>query len=318
MTGTAWPGYLPWADTVHAARAEFDRAARSLGLIPAIIPPVAREDVALLYCFCRHLDDAVDEAPDTATARARLVRIAGELSGENPPRPLIAAFLAGAARSGLPLECARYLLLGMRADLDPVRLPDTDTLVRYAYQVSAAVGLMLAPLLGIRDPGVLVRVVDLGIALQLSNILLGVAADARRDRVYLPATILTRHQLTQADVLGGAPHARLRPALEEVAALAGVYYRSAEQAAARVPLRYRHGILLLGRLYGGMGRAAAANPSAPTTPAGLGLGIRVWRLVELAVLALHPATLGLTREPAHDPALHRAIAGWPGADPAAG
>lgn len=318
MTGTAWPGYLPWADTVISARKEFDRAARSLGLVPAIIPPVAREDVALLYCFCRHLDDAVDEAPDPATAHTALVRIEAELSGQAAPRPLIAAFLAGAARSGLPLECARHLLLGMRSDLGLVRLPDTDALVRYAYKVSSAVGLMLAPLLGIRDSGVLVRVVDLGIGLQLSNILLGVAADARRNRVYLPATMLARHQISQAEVLAGASHALLRPALEDLAMLAEVYYRSAEDAASKVPLRYRHGILLLGRTYGGMGRAAVRHATAPTTPAGLGAGTRIWRLAEIAALALHPRILGLTREPPHDPVLHRAIAGWPGANPAAG
>lgn len=317
MTTPAWPGYAPWASAVRAARVEFEQTARGFGLIPGLIPPVDREDVALLYCFCRHLDDAVDDAPDTEAARAALEAVAEEFTDRRPPRPLIAAFRAGAARSGIPLTCVQYLLDGMRGDLEPVRVADDAELIRYCYRVSAAVGQMLAPLLGVRDPVALVRAVDLGIALQLSNILLGVTADARRNRVYLPATRLARHGLTAGDVLAGLPHARLRPVLEEVAALGEVYYESAERAACRTPLRYRHGILLLGRVYGGMGRAAARAPDAPATPDRLGVGIRLWRLVEVAALALDPRILGLRQGPPHDPALHAAIAGWPGANPAA-
>jgi hypothetical protein len=67
-----WPGYVPWADTVVGCRREFVRVARSFWLIPEIIPPVARDDVALLYCVCRRLDDAIDEAPGTEQARAAL------------------------------------------------------------------------------------------------------------------------------------------------------------------------------------------------------------------------------------------------------
>lgn len=318
MTGPAWPGYAPWAGTVAAAREEFDRTARAFGLIPGLIPPVDREDVALLYCFCRHLDDAVDEAPSPAAARAALDAVEAECEGRADPRPLIAAFRAGAARSGLPLGCVRHLLDGMRSDLGLVRIPDDAALIRYCYQVSAAVGQMLAPLLRIQDPVALTRAVDLGIGLQVSNILLGVRADAARDRVYLPATRLARCGLTAADVLRGVAHERLRPVLVDLARLGETYYASAELAAWRTPLRYRHGILLLGRVYGGMGRAAARRANAPATPDKVGVGMRLWRLIELAALALDPRVLGLREEPPHDPALHAAIAGWPGTNPAAG
>lgn len=318
MTSPAWPGYQPWAGTVAAARAEFERTARAFGLLPRLIPPVDREDVALLYCFCRQLDDAVDDTPDPSSARAALDAVEAECQDRRPPRPLIAAFRAGAARSGLPIECTRFLLDGLRGDLDPVRIGDDTELIRYCYRVSAAVGLMLAPLLGIRDPAALVRAVDLGIALQLSNILLGVRADAGRNRVYLPATRLARHGLGSAAVLAGADHATLRPVLQELAELADIYYRSAEAAAWCTPLRYRHGILLLGRVYGGMGREAARRPEAPTSPTELRMGTRLWRLIELAALAVQPRILGIGPASPHDPALHTAIAGWPGADPTAG
>lgn len=309
----SWPGYAPWAETVDASREEFVQVARRFWLIPELIPPLDRDDVGLLYCFCRRLDDAVDEAPSRAEATAALEQWRAELDGRRAPRPLIAAFVAGAARSGLPLSSASHLLDGMAADLLDVRVPDDAALVRYAYQVSSSVGLMLAPLLGVRGDEALRRVVDLGVALQLSNVLLGVEDDARRGRVYLPATRLRDVGLSSDDVLANPADERLRPVLRGLADLADQYAHSAELGAATIPLRYRHGVMLLGRAYGALGRRAAEGLPSPLTPAGLPGRERVRHLVSLTVAGVHPRVLGLTAIPPHDAALHRHLVGLPGA-----
>lgn len=308
-----WPGYAPWIATVLACRREFVRVARSFWLIPELIPVPARDDISLLYCVCRRLDDAVDEAPDASHARTALAQWRDELAGQAEPRPLIAAFLAGVPRTGLPLACMDHLLDGMALDLASVRIADDDELLRYAYRVSAAVGLMLAPLLGIHGAEAEQRVVDLGLALQLSNILLGVRGDARRDRVYLPAARLAAVGLTFDDVLAAPGDPQLRPVLQGIAGLADAYYRSAALGASCVPLRYRHGVILLGRAYAELGRRAARGEATPDAPAQLPRAIKALRLVELFATAWHPRTLGFISAPPHDPALHRAIAGWHGA-----
>ncbi|MBL8922994.1 MAG: squalene/phytoene synthase family protein [Myxococcaceae bacterium] len=309
----SWSGYAPWADTVDACREEFVQVARRFWLIPELIPPIDRDDVGLLYCFCRRLDDAVDEAPGPEAARAALEAWRDELEGRAPARPLIAAFVAGAARSGLPLSSARHLLDGMAADLGVVRLADDAALVRYAYQVSSSVGLMLAPLLGVRGVEGERRVVDLGVGLQLSNVLLGVADDARRGRVYLPATRLSSVGLSANDVLARPDDARLKPVLRGLADLADRYYASAELGAATVPLRYRHGVMLLGRAYGTLGRRAADGLPAPLAPAGLPVSERLAHLAALAVAGVHPRVLGFVAAPPHEAVLHRDLAGLPGA-----
>jgi phytoene synthase len=312
-TPTAWPGYAPWAETVAAARAEFVRTARSFWLVPEAIPPVSREDVSLLYCVCRHLDDAIDEEPDPERAREALSQWRAELGGQAPPRPLVAAFLAGAQRSGLPLQCAGHLLDGMESDLGAVCMADDAELLRYAYRVSSAVGLMLAPLLGVRGEEALWRVVDLGLALQLSNVLLGVGGDARRGRVYVPAARLRRAGLGPQDVLDDGVDARLRPVLQGLAELADHYYGSAEQGAIHVPLRYRHGVVLLGRAYGSLGRRAARGRAAPGVPGGLPRRVMLGHLLQLAAVALQPQMLGLRAPAPHDRGLHAALdPGWPG------
>jgi phytoene synthase len=309
----AWPGYAPWAETVAACRDEFVATARSFWLVPEAIPPVPREDVSLLYCVCRHLDDAIDEEPDPDRARAALAQWRAELRGQAPPRPLIAAFLAGAQRSGLPLQCAGLLLDGMESDLAGVRVADDMQLLRYAYRVSSAVGLMLAPLLGVRGKKALRRVVDLGLALQISNVLLGVGADARQGRVYLPRTRLLQAGMDWQDVLDDPSDARLGPVLQGLADDADRYYRSAEEGASHVPLRYRHGVVLLGRAYGSLGRRAAAGRGAPVVPAGLPLHVKLGHLLQLAGIALKPHVLGLRPPAAHDWRLHAALEpDWPG------
>jgi phytoene synthase len=313
----AWPGYAPYKEVVLACRQEFVAVARAFWLIPELIPPVAREDVSLLYCFCRHLDDAIDDAPDEGAARRALGQWRDELAGRAPRRPLIAAFLAGAERNGLPLACAELLLEGMELDLGAVRIADDRELLRYAYRVSSAVGLMLAPLLGVDEPAAAQRVVDLGLALQISNILLGVEADAKRDRVYLPATRLAAAGLSPQDVLCAPRDRRLRPVLQGLADLGDRYYRSAELGASLVPLRYRHGVMLLGRAYGGLGRFAARRGQAPITPSGLPQLAHLFYLAALALSAWHPRVLGVSAPPAHDPSLHLSVAGWPGANPKA-
>ncbi len=306
-----WPGYEPWRDVVLRSRRQLLEAARSLCLLPEILPPVVRDDVALLHAFCRHLDDTVDEAPSPGAAAAGLERIGAELHGTAPARPLVAALLAGAPRLGFPGHAMLALLDGMRGDLGPVRVPDDAELVRYCYRVSASVGLMLCPVLGIPRRG-RVRAVDLGIALQLTNILLGVGADARRDRVYLPRTRLAAAGLTPEDLLRGRHLGRLGEVVAGVASLADRYYRSADEGARDIPWRYRHGVLVMSRVYGGLGRGAARRADLTASRSGPGGAEKALRLAQVLALSLTPRMLGLTPPPPHERELHAAIAGWPG------
>jgi phytoene synthase len=158
-------------------------------------------------------------------------------------------------------------------------------------------------------------VIDLGLALQLSNILLGVHGDARRGRVYLPATRLRTVGLGAGDVLAAPGDPRLRPVLQGIAELADHYYRSAALGAAYVPLRYRHGVILLSRAYAELGWRAARGKASPDAPAQLPRTTKLLRLAELFATAWHPRTLGFVPVPPHDPTLHLPIAGWHGAHP---
>ncbi len=322
MGAEAMHGPLPQADanlrrayraaTIDECRREFIRVARSFWIVPELIPPAARDDIAVLYCFCRQLDDAIDDAPEAERARAALEVWRDELTGRAPARPLVQVLLEGLGRNALPQECIAHLLDGMAADIGPVRIADDDELLRYSYRVSTAVGLLVAPLFGIRGVDAERRVVDLSLALQLSNILIGVVDDARRDRVYLPATRLAAAGLSAKDVLRDPGDRRLLPVLHAVEALADRYYQSAADGVQLVPLRYRHGVLFLIRGYGELGRRAARGLPAPRAPGMLPLREKLSWFAELLAAAAHPRTMGITAAPPHDPTLHRALSGWRG------
>lgn len=301
-----WAGYEPYRDVVLASRRALLAAARTLCLLPEIIPAPRRDDVALLHAFCRQVDDAVDEAASPAAAAAELARFRAEYLGEAPPRPLIAALHAGRARMRLPREAVLALLEGIGGDLGSVRIADDAELLRYCYRVSGSIGLLLCPLLDIPRRA-WPRAVDLGIALQLSNILLGVAQDARKDRIYLPATRLAKAGLDAEAVLRPPGGARLGPVLAGVAELAARYYRSADEGVRDIPWRYRHGVLVMSRVYDARGRAAAAG-----TGAGLGAATIAGCLAAVLGVSLTPRMLGLTAPPPHEHDLHAPIAGWPG------
>ena len=175
-------GEACWAATIDECRREFIRVAHSFWIVPELIPPTARDDIAVLYCFCRRLDDTVDDSPEAAQARAALALWRDELSGRAPARPLVEVLLASVRRNGLPSDCIGHLLDGMAADLGPVRIADDDELLRYAYRVSTAVGLLVAPLFGIRGADADARVVDRHAAGQ-------VAAVAARRRGELDASV---------------------------------------------------------------------------------------------------------------------------------
>jgi phytoene synthase len=310
--GVAAPDVVARAATVRACRADFTRAARTFWIVPEIIPAATRDDVSLLYCLCRRLDDAVDEAPDVDRARLALARWRAELAGAAAPRPLVSGFLEAAARRRLPLQHLGALLDGMESDLGAVRFAGDDALVQYAYRVSASVGLLFTHLLGWRGRDAERRIVDLGVAAQISNILFGVRDDARRDRVYLPAVRLAAVGLRAEDVIDDPHDGRLLPVLEGIARLADRYYESGTRAAALAPLRYRHGMLLFCSIYRELGWRAARGLPAPRSFADVPLGLKAAHLAGLLVSAWHPRTLGLVAAPPHEPELHRAIAGWPG------
>ena len=173
------------------------------------LPPERRRAITALYAFCREVDDVVDECPDPQLARQKLawwrVEIGALFAGE-PSHPVTLALAPALSAYGLSEQHLDEIITGVEMDLTQTRYIDFAALERYCYHVASAVGLLAAPIFGYSDPRTLEYAKQLGIALQLTNIVRDVGEDGRRNRIYLPIEELRAHGVTAAEILNVDAH----------------------------------------------------------------------------------------------------------------
>ena len=313
---SAWAD--PGADPAGAV-AVLAKHGRSFSLASHFLPPDCRRDAALLYAFCRWIDDLADEATSEAEARRSLTRARRALLAGASDPPLLGAFLELCNRRSLDLGAATELIDGAMSDLGTVRFATDDELLRYAYRVAGTVGLMMCGVLGVDDPRALPHAIDLGVAMQLTNICRDVAEDARRGRIYLPAARLKRAGVRGEALLAGAwtggEEAALAPVIADLLELADGYYRSGEAGMRYLPFRARIAIRVASRLYQGIGHRLRRDGCLPLR------GRTVLDTPSRLRLLLSGLTRTLVGEGAwgpHDPSLHALLPGLPGTNASAG
>jgi phytoene synthase len=247
--------------TLASARAVLAEKSKSFALAGRLLSARYRDDAAVLYSWCRRADDAIDEC-GTIQAPERLLELRAELEvvygGFCPQDATLAAFQALVRKHGIPIEHPRALLDGFEMDLGTVRFETIDELLLYAYRVAGVVGLMMCPLLGVRDRTALRHATDLGIAMQLTNICRDVQEDWDRRRLYLPAEILALVGLGDLGVhlgrqLPAQAHEGLCFAVRRVLELADDYYLSGDRGIRFLPARTAFAIRTARNVYSAIG-----------------------------------------------------------------
>lgn len=150
-------------------------------------------DILMLYTWCRHCDDAIDSLPVDAAVASKLQVInrlreetAAALRGQPGSQPVFQALSVLARRRQIPAEYFDELLRGMEMDAVGTVYETYDQLELYCYRVAGVVGLMYCHIVGVSSPEALRHAVDLGLAMQLTNIARDVLADRLIGRDYLP------------------------------------------------------------------------------------------------------------------------------------
>ena len=170
------------------------------------LPPTQRSAITALYAYCREIDDAVDEVGDSTVAGAKIDWWQTEverLFAGTPQHPVTRALEPHVTAYGLTSERMLLVLEGMRIDLAQNRFIDFPSLARYCYLVAGVVGEMAAGIFGLSDEATYSYARQLGLALQMVNILRDVGEDARRGRIYLPMDDMQRFGVKAADILAG-------------------------------------------------------------------------------------------------------------------
>lgn len=179
----------------------------------SLLPRDERLAMHSVYAFCRYADDIIDEDEEVdapvpelrvARKRERLNRLRMEVErcyrGESR-HPILLPLAAVVKRFHIPKQYFLTLLDGMEMDLVRNRYRTFDDLREYCYSVASVVGLICIEIFGYKYEETKEYAVNLGIALQLTNILRDVRSDAARGRIYLPLEDLAMFGYTEADLL---------------------------------------------------------------------------------------------------------------------
>ncbi len=215
------------------------------------------ETAANLYAICREIDDLADRSARAKPARQALTELRQALEHRQDGHPLAARALA--LKPAINIDVLIELVDGVIQDTGRVRIQSESELLRYCYRVAGTVGLLMCDIFGVHDPRARHHAVDLGIAMQLTNICRDICEDARAGRRYLPAALAG--ELSPAAIIN--PTARQREQIKEVTAHllseADRRYESGFIGLPFLPLQARLAIFIAGLSYRAIGAVIAGR-----------------------------------------------------------
>ena len=222
-----------------------------------LLPRAKREAMYALYAFCRAVDDCVDEADGEGevglTGWSEEVR---RCFTGRPETPLGMELAGAVARFPIPAERLQEIIDGCRMDLIQRRYACYADLEVYCRRVAAAVGLASIEIFGYRDPATRDFAVHLGLALQVTNILRDIAADAARGRLYLPLEDLARFGVSEDEVMRPSTHGSRRAEVDALLAFDGgralAHYAAADAILPAVDRRAMWCARVMGGIYRGI------------------------------------------------------------------
>lgn len=245
-------------DQPPTAEATLRYHGRSFHLASRVLPQRVRSRAARLYAFCRHVDDLADETQDRAQAERELQQLREDLIRRSPRSSQSADFLALAATADVPIGPAVTLIDTVSAELHGRLVASEGELIDYAYGVAGTVGLMMCAVLEASAPQARAHAVDLGIAMQLTNIARDVGEDAGLGRIYLPASWLGFMPPAAIQAPDPDQSAALRQATGRCLELAEHYYLSGLAGLRYLPTRSRYAIAVAAQVYRAIGTQVAA------------------------------------------------------------
>ncbi|HRJ86921.1 MAG TPA: squalene/phytoene synthase family protein [Ignavibacteria bacterium] len=171
----------------------------------SLLPKDKYEAINTVYAFCRQTDDIVDNEMDSTELKFRKIRewkneFEKALKGTSS-YALLNQVTKIIRNFNIPVEPFFELIKGMEADLQVSRYKDFNTLYQYCFRAAATVGLMCIEIFGYKTQSAKEYAVNLGIALQLTNILRDVKFDALNGRIYLPEEDMKKFGYTEDDLM---------------------------------------------------------------------------------------------------------------------
>ena len=216
------------------------------------LPHAQRRAIYVAYSFCRYCDDSVDaeRSVDQKLVMLSDLRTKLDQSYHGHADDLVFLGLADVAEKyDIPQEYFQEVISGVESDLVKNRYQSFEELRQYCYQVASAVGLICIHIFGFSAPRAKDHAVDLGLAMQLTNIARDVKEDLEIDRVYLPQDELARFGYSEAELLAGVVNEPFIELMRFQAQRARGYFDSGFQLLPYLSHRSRACPAVLGHLY---------------------------------------------------------------------
>ncbi|HEY4719103.1 MAG TPA: presqualene diphosphate synthase HpnD [Candidatus Methylomirabilis sp.] len=216
------------------------------------LPRPKRDAIYAVYALCRAVDDVADDAGDMEAKAERLKGWREELDrcyAGRPTHPITRALRDCLSRYPIPKGYFEELIAGVEMDLALTRYRTFADLTRYCYRVASVVGLICIEIFGYRREATKEYAINLGLALQLTNILRDLKTDGRRGRIYLPQEDLERFGYSEDDLLHCRYTPGFFPLMRFEADRARDYFR---RAAESLPSEDRKNMVaaeIMGRIY---------------------------------------------------------------------
>ncbi len=266
-----------------SSREVIEAGSKSFAVAARLFKRKIRDDVYLLYAWCRHCDDVIDgqklgfgatalTAPEQQSRlNAIRARTRAAIAGDRVDTAVFEGLQRVVQRHRMPPTYPLELIQGFAMDVERHRYTTLEDTLLYCYHVAGIVGVMMAHIMGVRNHDVLRRAADLGIAFQLTNIARDVIDDAAVDRVYLPERWLGEAGIARGRLAAPENRDAIFAVVKRLLRVADRYYESAREGIPALPLNCVWAISAADGVYHDIGdmviaRGAHAWDQRVTTP----------------------------------------------------
>ncbi len=212
------------------------------------LPKKNRIAASKLYSICRYLDDVADNSKlDTSS---QIKNIFNQIK-ENESSEINIFF----KKNNINIGILKDLIDGLISDQQNVRVADEKELIDYSYKVAGTVGLMMLPIINTKDAEARKHAIDLGIAMQLTNIARDVYEDAKMNRLYLPKEWLGQVSISDLtdNKLDDQKKKLIELSIKNLIELSDKFYANGFSGMKFIPLRTRLAIFFAAKIYKGIG-----------------------------------------------------------------
>lgn len=256
MYDASFVSWLQYRSDTRTCKGLLQQGSRSFYAASLLLPSAYRLPIIALYAYCRIADDRIDcQGADEGALELLREELEQLYVGRVRNNAVDRAFADLVETYEIPHAIPAALIDGFAWDISERRYETLSDLYGYAARVAGTVGTMMAMIMGVRDPAMLSRACDLGVAMQLTNICRDVGEDAAAGRLYLPRQLL-QEQGIDPDAWLANPE--FSPALAEVLkivlASADRLYKRSEWGLSKLPAGCRPSMFAARHIYAEIGR----------------------------------------------------------------